>query len=329
MVVAALVELFYAERMNVPQGSDRIELIETFVCIVEAGNLSAAANRLGTSQPTISRRLQVLEKWLGLKLLQRSTHAMKLTQEGEHFFARAQGLLENWRAMEEDLRGATTDPFGTLRVVAPHAFGQEQLIEPLLQFLQRCPKVSVEWLLHQHHPNFIADGVDCEIRLGIVEDPSLVALHLAEVPRIVVAAPSLCGTPASSISIDTVQTMPWISLNIFYRDEVVLTRDAEADACTLSITPRLSTDSIYAAHQAALAGFGVALLSKWMVANDIAEGRLLHLLPEWHGPSLPVSLVYPYARFYPAKLRRFIDLMRDAVPAIVGVRQPKPRVQAQ
>ena len=66
-----------------------------------------------------------------------------------------------------------------------------------------------------------------------------------------------------------------------------------------------------------------------MVANDIAEGRLLHLLPEWHGPSLPVSLVYPYARFYPAKLRRFIDLMRDAVPAIVGVRQPKPRVQAQ
>jgi DNA-binding transcriptional LysR family regulator len=315
--------------MNVPQGSDRIELIETFVCIVEAGNLSAAANRLGTSQPTISRRLQVLEKWLGLKLLQRSTHAMNLTQDGERFFVRAQGLLENWRAMEEDLRGATTGPFGTLRVVVPHAFGQEQLIEPLLAFLQRYPRVSVEWLLHQHHPNFIADGIDCEIRLGVVEDPSLVALHLAEVPRIVVAAPSLCSAHVSSISIDTVQAMPWISLSIFYRDEVVLAHDAEAHTCTFPITPRLSTDSIYAARQAALAGFGVALLSAWMVADDIAEGSLLHLVSEWHGHSLPVSLVYPYARFYPAKLRRFIDLMREAVPTIVGMRQPKPHVQVK
>jgi DNA-binding transcriptional LysR family regulator len=317
--------------MNVPlpQGSDRIELIETFVCIVEAGNLSAAANRLGTSQPTISRRLQILEKWLGMKLLQRSTHAMNLTQDGERFFARAQGLLENWRAMEEDLRGATTDPFGTLRVVVPHAFGQEQLIEPLLEFLQRYPKVSVEWLLHQHHPNFIADGVDCEIRLGVVEDPSLVALHLAEVPRIVVAAPSLCGANASSISIDTVRTLPWIALSIFYRDEVVLMRATETDICTFPITPRLSTDSIYAARQAALASFGAALLSAWMVADDIAEGRLLHLLPEWHGPSLPVSLVYPYARFYPAKLRRFIDLMREAMPTIVGMRPRKQQLQEE
>jgi DNA-binding transcriptional LysR family regulator len=312
-----------------PQGSDRIELIETFICIVEAGNLSAAANRLGTSQPTISRRLQILEKWLGMKLLQRSTHAMNLTQDGERFFARAQGLLENWRAMEEDLRGATTDPFGTLRVVVPHAFGQEQLIEPLLEFLHRYPKVSVEWLLHQHHPNFIADGVDCEIRLGVVEDPSLVALHLAEVPRIVVAAPSLCDANASSISIDTLCTLPWIALSIFYRDEVVLTRATETDICTFPITPRLSTDSIYAARQAALANFGAALLSAWMVADDIAEGRLLHLLPEWHGPSLPVSLVYPYARFYPAKLRRFIDLMREAMPTIVGMRSRRQQMQEE
>lgn len=123
--------------------------------------------------------------------------------------------------------------------------------------------------------------------------------------------------------------MPWIALSIFYRDEVVLARNAEAGTCTLPITPRLSTDSIYAARQAALAGFGVALLSAWMVADDLAEGRLLHLLSEWHAPSLPVSLVYPYARFYPAKLRRFIDLMREAVPTIVGMRQPKPRMQAK
>jgi DNA-binding transcriptional LysR family regulator len=322
MVVASPAKLLYAERMSMSlaPGSDRIELVETFVRIVETGSLSAAANRLGTSQPTVSRRLQILEKWLGLKLLQRSTHAMSLTKDGERFFARAQELLENWTAMEEDLRGATTDPFGLLRVVVPHAFGQKQMIGPLLEFLKRYPKVSIEWLLHQHHPDFIANGVDCEIRLGIVEDPGLVALHLAEVPRIVVAAPSLCGKDPSKISLDRLQSMPWIAISIFYKDEVVLTRDGEADAHRFPIKPRLCTDSVYATRQAALAGFGATLISAWIVADDIEKGRLIQLVPQWQGISLPVYLVYPYARFYPAKLRRFIELMRKAMPTLVGVR---------
>ncbi len=179
-------------------------------------------------------------------------------------------------------------------------------MEPLLEFLQRYPRVSIEWLLHEHHPDFIADGVDCEIRLGVVEDPSLVALHMAEVPRIVVAAPSLCGTDASKISIDMVQTMPWVALSIMYKDEVVLTRDQEADTCRFPIKPRLCTDSVYATRQAALAGFGVTLISAWMVENDIEQGRLIHLVPEWHGVSLPVYMVYPYMH---ASIRQSYDVL--------------------
>ena len=86
-------------------GADRIELMQTFVRIVEAGSLSAAAKQLGTSQPTVSRRLQALERSLGIKLLQRSTHVMKLTEDGERCFAHAKALLDDWRAMEDDLRG--------------------------------------------------------------------------------------------------------------------------------------------------------------------------------------------------------------------------------
>jgi len=329
MVVALSAELLYAERMSMPlaPGSDRIELVETFVRIVEAGSLSSAANRLGTSQPTVSRRLQILEKWLGIKLLQRSTHAMSLTKDGERFFARAQELLENWTAMEEDVRGATTDPFGLLRVVVPHAFGQKQMMGPLLEYLKRYPGVSIEWLLHQHHPDFIADGVDCEIRLGVAEDPSLVALHLAEVPRIVVAAPSLCGKDSSKLTLDKLRVMPWVALGIFYKDEVVLTRDRDAETHRFPIKPRLCTDSVYATRQAALEGFGVTLISTWIVADDIEQGRLIHLVPEWRGISLPVYMVYPYARFYPAKLRRFIELMRKTMPNLVGVQLPSNRTR--
>lgn len=299
-----------------------MELMATFVSIVEAGSLSAAAKRLGTTQPTVSRRLQMLEKWLGVRLVQRSTHAMKLTEDGERFLVHSQRLLQNWSSMEEELRDATSDPFGTLRIVVPHAFGQNQLVAPLLAFLDRYPRLSVEWLLHRHRPDFIAEGVDCEIRLGSVEDPSLVAVLLAEVPRIVVAAPSLVAQP-NELALEALSSLPWIALNLFYRNAVVLTHRTTGQSHTLAITPRLSTDSIYTTHQAALAGFGATLISTWMVKEDLEQGRLVQLIPEWQGASLPVYLVYPYAHFYPARLRRFIELMREILPTLIGTK-PTP-----
>ena len=138
-----------APSMQLSGVGDRLELMQTFVRIVEAGNLSAAAVLLGTTQPTVSRRLQSLEKALGLRLLQRSTHTMRLTQDGERCYARAKELLASWAAFESDLRGASDEPEGMLRVVAPHAFGQERLVRPLTAYLQRYPRMRVEWLLVQ------------------------------------------------------------------------------------------------------------------------------------------------------------------------------------
>jgi DNA-binding transcriptional LysR family regulator len=126
-----------------PAASDRMELIQTFVRIVQAGSLSAAAAQLGTTQPTISRRLQLLERSLGVRLLQRSTHAMKLTEDGERCFERAKDLLAGWEAFEADLRGVGVEAEGSLRVIVPHAFGQAQLIGPLAKFMHRHPKVTL------------------------------------------------------------------------------------------------------------------------------------------------------------------------------------------
>jgi DNA-binding transcriptional LysR family regulator len=150
---------------------DRIQLMQTFVRIVEAGSLSAAAAQLGATQPTVSRRLQALERSLGTRLLSRSTHAMKLTEDGERCFARAKELIAAWDSFEADLRGAGAEPEGTLRVVAPHAFGQNVLVGPLAGYLRRYPRMSVDWLLHDRAPDFIADAVDCAIHVGEVNDP--------------------------------------------------------------------------------------------------------------------------------------------------------------
>lgn len=294
--------------------ANRIELMQTFVRIVETGSLSAAAQQLGTTQPTISRRLQSLERSLGSRLLQRSTHAMKLTDEGERCFAGAKALLASWDAFEDDLRAAGDEPAGTLRVIVPHAFGQEQLIHPLAQYLNAFPHMTVEWLLHDNTPDFIADGIDCAIQVGDIAGPDLVAIRMGEIPRIVVAAPALLGDgPVPEHAADLAQ-FPWLALRTFYRNHITLTHDQTGVAHRLALAPRMSTDSLYALRSAAVAGLGLCAGSAWLLNEDIASGRLVQLAPHWQAAPLPVSVVYPYARYYPAKLRAFVDIVRAAMP---------------
>lgn len=301
-----------------PPGMDRLELLQTFVRIVEAGSLSAAAAQLGITQPTISRRLQALERSLGLLLLQRTTHLMRLTLDGERCYEQARTLLERWAVFESELRGAQEVPEGILRVVVPHAFGQELLVKPLAAYLERHPQVAVEWLLHddQAVQDYIAAGIDCAIQLGKVADSSLVCLPLSQVPRIFFAAPSLVadGLPDSP---EALARLPWLALRTFYRNEVSLTHRTTGEVRKLSLRPRFSTDSLYALRSAALRGLGVGLGSLWAVQDDLLAGRLVQLAPEWQAPTLPVNLIYPYASFYPARLRAFINIMRDAMPAVM------------
>ena len=227
-----------------PTSHDRVTLLATFVRIVEAGSLSAAAAQLGTTQPTVSRRLSALERALGVPLLHRSTHAMKLTVE----------------TFEDDLRSARDEPSGTLRVVVPHAFGQTQLVGPLAAYLARYPAVNVEWILSDQTPNFIADGVDIAIHVGAVTDPSLIALRMGAVPRVVVAAPRLFGDRAPPAHPSALAAAPWLALSTFYRTLVTLSCATTGERIELPIRPRMSTDSLYALRSAAVLGVGLAVV---------------------------------------------------------------------
>lgn len=299
-------------------GADRLALLDTFLRIVEAGSLSAAAAQLGSTQPTVSRRLQTLERALGVRLLHRSTHAMTLTDDGARCYERARELVAAWQSLESAVRGDGEEPSGLLRVVVPHALGQDLLVAPLAAFLQRFPRLQVEWRLHDRMPDFTAEGIDCAIRVGEVLEPSLVALRVGALSRIVVAAPALLAGAPPPQEPTALARLPWLALQTFYRNEVELTRAGTGAVARFPIRPRLSTDSLYALHNAALRGLGVAVASAWAMADDIAAGRLLHLAPDWEAAPLPVHLVYPQARFQPARLRRFIEAMRAAVPEAVS-----------
>lgn len=299
---------------------DRIELLHTFVRIVEAGSLSAAAEQLAATQPTISRRLQALERQLGVRLLQRTTHSMRLTLDGERCYERARELLSNWASFESDMRGVSDEPEGVLRVIVPHAFGQARLIAPLAQYLLRYPRMQVEWLLHDDRAiqDYIAAGIDCAIQVGEVTDPGLVAIRLSQVPRIVAAAPALLGGAPLPQDPGELAELPWLALRTYYRNEVTLSHADSGKRRRFAIAPRFSTDSLFALRSAMQHGLGVGIASAWVLADDLASGTLVRLAPQWRAAPLPVSLVYPYARFYPARLRRFAELIREGAPAIFG-----------
>lgn len=300
---------------------DRVELMRTFVRIVETGSLSAAARQLSTTQATVSRRLQSLETLLGARLLLRTTHAIRLTDDGERCYQHARRVIDSWLALEDEVGQAEDEPVGVLRVRAPHAFGQEQLLKPLTEFLQRYPQLSVEWMLNDKSVDFLSDNIDCAIRVGAEVDPATVSVQLAEVPRSIVASPALLARFPKVSKPEDLQALPWIAISTFYQRHVELF-DAAAQPTRIAITPRLSTDSLYVARNTALTGLGVALVSSWTVKEDIQEGRLIPLLPEWQPTALPVHLVYPWSRYYPARLRRFLEMMKQVMPGIAGMRKP-------
>nr|WP_242538919.1 LysR family transcriptional regulator [Trinickia acidisoli] len=292
--------------------------METFVRIVESGNLSAAAAQLHTTQPTVSRRLQALERSLGVRLLQRSTHTMRLTVDGERCFQRAKELLASWASFEADVRGAQEEPEGLLRVAVPHAFGQQRLVEPLVRYLNDYPRVSVEWLLQDDVHDFIANGIDCAIQVGEPNDPAVVAIRLSKVSRIVVGSPSLLERGRVPQEPEELVALPWLALRTYYRTELTLTHEDTGEMRRVPMTPRISTDNLYALRSAAVLGMGVCVGSAWLLADDLAGKRLIQLAPKWQAAALPVYLIYPHAQFYPSRLQRFIDLMRDAVPLVMA-----------
>ena len=302
---------------------DRIELMRTFIRIVEAGSLSSAARQLDTTQATVSRRLQSLESMLGNRLILRTTHAMKLTDDGERCYQHARQVVDAWLALEDEMSIADDRPVGVLRVRAPHAFGQQQLLGPLVSFLQRYPQLAVEWMLNDKTVDFLSDNIDCAIRVGAEVDPATVSVLLAEVPRSLVVAPQLLSRYPALAMPEDLSRLPWVAISTFYQHEVELQQQEDSREISFGIVPCLSTDSVYVARNTALAGLGVAIVSSWAVTEDIAAGRLVELFPQWRASSLPVHLVYPWARYYPTRLRKFLDLMREVMPQVAGMQRPE------
>ncbi len=296
---------------------DRLTLLSNFARIAERGSISAAARDQNLSQASASRQLAALETQLGVQLIHRTTHALALTKAGQDCLQEARILLDGWEVLTEKV--GDTAIGGALKIIAPVALGQKQLARAALSFQQAHPGIRLTWLLDDAPIRFSEIGCDLWIKVGAVPDNTLIVQPLGQVERLIVAAPALMSRkPATP---NDLNALPCAALAPFEGGKVPL-HNACGDQVTITPPVAITTNNIFAAHQAALTGLGFAVMPKWFVADDLATGALIDILSDWRAPSLTVNAAFLPAQRQTQRLRLFRDHIAQAITAIDGVAVP-------
>ncbi|WP_372399591.1 LysR family transcriptional regulator [Azospirillum sp. HJ39] len=284
---------------------DRLDELAIFVAILETGSLAAAAKRLRRSAPVVTRALSGLEERLGLRLIERTTRNLAPTDAGRRLAEQARRLLADY---DEALAATGTDrPLrGRLRITAPVMFGREHVTPLVLDFMRALPDIRIELVLSDGNLDLIEEELDVAIRIGPLPDSGLVARRVGQVGRHLVASPAYLarrGTPetpedlaAHDVIVSTGRSgSPEWRFLIDGRERLV------------RVAPRLAVSHIDSALLAARDGHGIARPLSYQVADDIAAGTLVRLMPHAEPAPLPVHVVVPSARLMPGRVRAFLD----------------------
>jgi len=293
--------------------SDRIVEMQTVLRAADGGSLSAGARALGKSLAAVSRTVTHLEERLGVLLLHRSTRKLVLTEAGVAYCDSARRILAEIEDAEASIGGRTALPRGTLNVTAPLLFGRMHVAPVIVEMLEKHRDVITNLMLVDRNVSLVEEGVDVAVRIGRLDDSSLVARRLGEIPRVVCAAPSYLrrhGTPKTPEDLRKHECLRFSGLGpgrdwTFQRD---------GKAVRVAVGGRFSCNVGEPVIDAACAGMGVVMALGYQVASDIAEGRLVRLLPKFEMPPVPVSAVYHSPRLLAARVRAFLDLLSVRIP---------------
>jgi DNA-binding transcriptional LysR family regulator len=293
--------------------ANQLTLINNFVQIVSAGSFSRAAQQLNTSQPTVSRQLRMLEAHLNIKLLNRNTRGISLSEAGRRYYEYSRSMWENLDRFEGELRDETNYSGGLLRVVVPSGFGQSRLIEVAAQYLKANPAIRLEWKISDSPARFVDDAIDCSIQVDAIKDELVVARKLGEVNKIIVASPALLSRYGNICKPEDASILPWVTMPSHHCGSIQL-QNQWNDIRKLDISPSFMADSVPVARQATLQRIGATLISNCAVSGDIAAGTLARVLPDWSGLPVSIYLTYPKSPHYSLKFRKFIDLITSLPP---------------
>ena len=284
--------------------------MQAFVTVADLQGFAPAARKLGLSPSAVTRLIAALEERLGARLLQRTTRQVMLTDAGSRYLERVRRILADVEEAEDAVEGERIRPGGRLVISAPVGFGRLHVSPVVSAYLKRYPEVSADLRLSDRLINLVEEGVDLAVRIGHLPDSTLVARHVGEMRRIVVAAPEYLkargepNRPAEIAAHDTIQFGAMTAAPDWRFVE-------DGQEIRVSSTPRFATNSADAAIQHAEAGGGLTRVLAYQAAASLKVGRLKIVLAKFEQPPLPIHIVYPTSRLLSAKVRTFIDLVTE------------------
>lgn len=287
---------------------DRLQAMQVFVTVVEAGSFSAAARQIGVGQPAISKTIAQLEERIKVRLLVRSTHSLAPTDAGLRFFERARSAIREADEAELDARGAGAGLSGRLRVSAATTFARLLIVPRLPEFLARHPDIEIDVLLDDRVIDLVSEGIDLALRMGELTDSTAVARRIARGRRSVIATPaylSRAGTPQGPADLAIHEAIVYSQLG----DSWTFRRNGTQ--ASVAVKGRVRLSAAEGIRAAVLADMGLTVNSDWMFAPELESGAVRRVLEDWELPPVDLWAVFPTGRLASAKARTFADYVES------------------
>lgn len=276
-----------------------------FALVAETGSFTAAAVRAGLPKSSVSQRVSQLEQSLGIRLLNRTTRQLNLTFAGERYLVHCQEMLQASERAELAILRLKDNPSGRLRITSPAGLGATLLAQMNAEFTVRYPDVSLEVSVSDQLIDLVQEGFDVALRSGKPQDSSLIGRSLGEGPRYLLASPAYLARHPALTSPQQLEMHSCIGHRAW--KEWVLRRD---DTYHRWVLPSAhSTDNLLYARECAMAGAGITLLPAFMCREEVKNGSLVRVLPEWQAESNSLYLVYPSRKLNSPALACFIEFM--------------------
>lgn len=280
--------------------------IAVFIKVVQLGSFSQAARELGMPNSTVSAKVSFLEKRLGVTLLQRTTRKLNITPAGKTYFEKCLLGLEELKSAEMELASLQSEPQGLLRITAPVELGGALLPTVIADFTQKFPKVRAEIILSDRRVELLAENVDVALRAGVLKDSTLIAKKVGEVYFAPFASPNYLkkfGTPSHPRNLRQHQCLQFTPIG--FESWSLVSSKGKLD---IPVTGKIIVNDLATIKNLVTAGHGVALLPSYYCRQEVKEGSLQRILPDWRTNQIPVHFVYPAQKYVTTKLSQFIAL---------------------
>ncbi len=287
---------------------DELKRIGVFTRVVEAKSFSEAARQLGVAKSAVSKQVALLEKEVGVRLLNRSTRSISLTEAGEIFYRHCSDIVTRTHVALDELRQYQNQPTGTLKVSSPISFGTAHLVPVIKELRSLYPHLKIELLLEDRIVNMVEEGIDLAIRIGWMPDSSLVAKKLCETAMVVFASPEYLAKHGTPKQPDDLLDHSWISLSLL-KSPLRWSFEKNGKSHVIQANSPIKSNSIDAVTSLALAGQGISALTNYTVQSHFQSGALTRVLANYDLKPVGVYAVYPHREHVPPKVRAFMDFL--------------------